>query len=112
MTLRPSTIEASRFAEPWATAVLKTVVAPDGQVWASLRRMCEVLGIDAWGQMRRLAGESWATVVEMTMTAADGKNYDTACISLDALPMWLADIDSRRVASDSRPALIRQGGDP
>lgn len=57
-----------------------------GTVWVSVRRMCDVLGLDTDSQRKRLAdpGRSpWATTVIMTGVGADGRNREVFCLDLD-----------------------------
>lgn len=75
-------------------------------VYVSIRRVCEALGIQTTRQISKLRAEPWAVVHEMCMTGPDGRNYDTSCISLDSLPMWLAGIKSGKVREEVRPKLI------
>lgn len=52
----------------------------DGREWASLRHMCDSLGIDYVTQLRKLKGRSWATVGQKPMVAADGKVREMALV--------------------------------
>lgn len=78
----------------------------DGREWASLRHMCDSLGIDYVTQLRKLKGRSWATVGQKPMVAADGKVREMALVDSKTIPMWLATIDENRVAEEARPKLI------
>ncbi|GAS95518.1 putative prophage antirepressor [Mycolicibacterium canariasense] len=78
----------------------------NGNQWAALKPMCETLGIDYSAQLKRLKGRSWAVMAVTTMTAGDGKNYQTTVIDRSTIPMWLATIDERRVADDARSQLV------
>lgn len=80
-------------------------VQQDGKTWASPKHVCDALGIDWKSQHRKLNAKSWAVMVTMTMTAADGKRYDTSVIDRRTLTMWLATIDAGRVAPEHREAL-------
>lgn len=102
------------------TTVLSTELVPfhgsmleagkaDDKVWVSVRRMCEPLEIDYSGQHQRLSRPAscpWAVVGMMPMTGPDGKVYKTFCIDLDTVPMWLATLDSSRVASHLRERIV------
>lgn len=74
-------------------------------VWVSLRRMCEALGVDMKSQHRKLAAQPWAVMVMKTTTGPDGKTYATSCLHLDSVPMWLATIAPSRVAEPVRAKL-------
>lgn len=78
----------------------------DGREWASLRHMCDSLGIDYVTQLRKLKGRSWATVGQKPMVAADGKVREMALVDSKTIPMWLATIDENRVSVEARPKLI------
>lgn len=73
----------------------------------SLRRCCENLGLDVKNQLTKLKIKEWATMVENTMVAEDGKTRSMTLISLDTLPMWLASIETRKVKPAIRDKLVR-----
>lgn len=79
----------------------------DDGIWVSVRRVCEALGLDRKSQQRRLQAAVWATGVMMTLVAEDGKQRRQFMLHLDALPMWLATIETSRVAPEVRPKLER-----
>lgn len=78
----------------------------DGREWASLRHMCDSLGIDYVTQLRKLKSRSWATVGQKPMVAADGKVREMALVDSKTIPMWLATIDENRVSAEARSKLI------
>lgn len=78
----------------------------DGHRWASLRHMCDSLGVDYSTQLRKLRSRSWATVGRMPTVAGDGKTRDMVMVDSRSIPMWLATIDENRVAAEARPVLI------
>lgn len=78
----------------------------DGREWASLRHMCDSLGIDYVTQLRKLKGRSWATVGQKPMVAADGKIREMSLVDSKTIPMWLATIDENRVSAEARSKLI------
>lgn len=80
-------------------------VQKDGTEWAAARHICDSLGIDWKSQHRKLESKSWAVVVMMTTTAADGKSYQTSMVDRRTLTMWLATIDTNRVSEAARPTL-------
>lgn len=77
-----------------------------GKVWVSIRKPCEILGIDHEAQRKRLVRSEWATTSIMEAVAADGKTRPMLFVELDTFPMWLATIDSSRVRAESREMLL------
>lgn len=93
---------------PFRGANLEAAEA-DGKVWVSVRRMCEPLEIGFNGQHEKLSDASrapWAVTRVMRMTGPDGKTYESFCLDLDSVPMWLATIDSSRVAPHLREKIV------
>lgn len=70
-----------------------------------VKRICEILGIDESGQRQKLQNKAWATAGMTSAVAQDGKIRDLFCIPLEAFPMWMATIDSNRVAEGLRAKL-------
>lgn len=77
-----------------------------GEVWVSVKRVCEALGVDHDAQRVKLRAAAWAVTVLIAATGPDGKNYETFCVDLRRLPMWLATISPSRVAERARPKLV------
>lgn len=74
---------------PFHGDTIETVAKND--TWmASLRRMCENLGVDYKTQARKLKEKKWAVVVIMPTTGSDGKTYEMAMIDRRTMTMWLA----------------------
>lgn len=76
-------------------------------VWISIRRVCEDLGIQPADQIEKLQKKPWAVVGLIPMTGPDSKRYETSCLHLDCLPMWLATIHLSRVNAAAGPRLLR-----
>ena len=84
-------------------------VKKGNDVWVSVRRACEHLGIDADSQQKKLRDANrapWSNTVIMTALDARGRKFEQFMLHLDSLPMWLATIDTGRVAEHVRPLLI------
>ena len=84
---------------------LDVVQDMDG-IWLPLKRVSEALGLNARAQIRRLQRQPWATAGLKPAVAEDGKTRELFCIHLDCLPMWLATIESSRVAPEIRDKLV------
>lgn len=89
---------------PGAGASLKAVQA-DGKEWASPRHVCDTLGVNWGSQSVKLKNKSWATVAMITTVGADGKKREMFMVDRRTLTMWLATIDTNRVAPEARPTL-------
>lgn len=100
----PREIESVTFAGADLTCVHDD---DSGEVYVSLRRACEGLGIDYRSQRRKLKSTHWATVVIMTTEAGDGSRRNLSMVDLDTLGMWLATISPGRVSDDARPKVKR-----
>ncbi|MDN8624557.1 phage antirepressor N-terminal domain-containing protein [Corynebacterium kroppenstedtii] len=90
---------------PGAQEELKAVQTEDGTQWAAARHICDVLGIDWGSQSVKLKNKSWATVAMITTVAEDGKQRTMFMVDRRTLTMWLATIDTNRVAPEVRPTL-------
>lgn len=88
---------------PGANAELKATQV-DGKEWASITHVCEILGIDSKSQRRKLHDKSWACGVMMTLQVS-GQGREVFMVDRRTLTMWLATIDTNRVAPEVRPTL-------
>ncbi|NEG55431.1 phage antirepressor N-terminal domain-containing protein [Bifidobacterium platyrrhinorum] len=77
-------------------------IAQNGTWFASLRRMCENLGVDYSRQLQKLKEKPWAVVDIMPTTGADGKTYQMTMIDRRTTTMWLAGINAGKVREDLR----------
>lgn len=82
------------------------VVQRDGQVWVSLKRVCEALGLGYGSQTQTLKRQAWATVTNIVTVGEDGKHRAMMMLDLDTFPMWLGRIDSNKVGEHARPKLV------
>lgn len=81
-------------------------VRDGADVWVSLRRMCEAIGLSADAQRIKVLKKPWAVTAMKAATGADGKVYEAFCLHIDSVPMWLATIEPGRVSAAARPMLI------
>jgi hypothetical protein len=79
----------------------------DGDVWVNFRRICDDLGLQCWGQIKRLKRQAWGTTSMMDAVAADGIKRPIVFIPRRILPMWLATVQASRCAESVRPLVIR-----
>lgn len=83
--------------------IMATVV--NGTPMVSIRHACEAIGLNYSTQAEKLAKRSWASVVPLRGTAADGKSYQLSMIDRRTFTMWLATIDTNRVSPEARPII-------
>jgi len=86
---------------------LAVTITNSGEVFVSIRRVCDALGVDFSGQLQRLKSAVWAVVEFISTTGEDGKRYTMAMIELEALPMWLANIKKVRPGLQSKLELYQ-----
>jgi len=84
---------------------LQAIRTPEGQVLVSVRRICESLGVDYGSQFRKLQSASWARVVIMTTPDERGHVQEQSLLDLNTVPMWLATINTNKVAIEIREKL-------
>lgn len=75
-------------------------------VFVSVRRACEHIGLASNGQIEKLKEKEWSVNKFILSTGPDGKMYENFMLHLDSVPMWLATIDAGRVNESARPLLI------
>lgn len=85
-------------------SIMATLV--DGKPMVSLRHACEAIGINYGSQLDKLRGKSWASVVPLRGTAADGKSYEMLMMDRRTMTMWLGGIDENRVNQAARPVIV------
>ena len=80
----------------------------DGErVLVPLVPVCDALGLNTNGQVQRLRRATWACITHAQVQLPDdAQRREVACLDLDALPMWLATIDTGRVRENARPKLV------
>ncbi len=78
-----------------------------GNIWVSLRRCCENLGIAVQAQHRKLTGKPWACITEMVIHDVTGRQQVATMIDLFSLPAWLFSIDARKVNDGVRGKLVQ-----
>lgn len=82
------------------------VIQDAGDVWVSVKRVCDVLGVAEQPQYAKLRGNQAATTTIIVAVADDGKNRAMLFISVRSLPLWLATIHPSKVSDGAREKLI------
>ena len=86
---------------------LVAIRANDGQIYVSIRHMCNSLGLDNRSQRRRIQDHSilkkgYASGVIMT---PEGVKRTSSLLRVDLVPLWLSGVDTSRVREEIRPKL-------
>jgi hypothetical protein len=82
---------------PFHDDVLEACRGPDGKVMIPIKRPCEALGLAYSSQLKKLREKTWARVAIIAIQDSAGRQQEMACIPLDRLAMWLANIDAGRI---------------
>lgn len=80
--------------------------AKEGQIYVSIRSICEGLGVDNSSQMKRIQREDIlnSCVVKMTIELS-GQNREVSFMDIDYLPYFLVGIKSSLCREEIRPML-------
>lgn len=72
--------------------------------YVAMKPVCENIGLDWVSQYKKIQRNDILNsgMVIMTIPAADGKSYETACLPLEYLNGWLFGIDAKRVKPEIR----------
>jgi len=88
---------------------LSAIRAADGQIYVSVRHLCDALGLDRASQSRRIRadeilseGYQWGVM----MTPHRGQQK-AAVLRVDLVPFWLAGLDATRAKESIRPKLTQ-----
>jgi hypothetical protein len=73
-----------------------------GDVWVSVKHICQTLEINPWTQQRKLKSYHCPVTSIMPVTEPDGV-YNVFCVLLKNLPIWLVTIEVGRGKEASRP---------
>ena len=93
---------------------LIAVRASDGQVYVSVRHLCEAVGIARQSQVRRISehhvlskGYTGGTIMIPPGRRGGGGAQPAGLLRVDLVPLWLSGIDTKRVKDDIRGKLER-----
>lgn len=82
------------------------VVVDGPDLYVSVRRVCEALGVSNQGQHAKLTSTGWATIKEILTVDEAGRSYPQFMLHIKSLPMWLATISPTKVAKAARSKLL------
>ncbi|WP_345633458.1 phage antirepressor N-terminal domain-containing protein [Streptomyces lacrimifluminis] len=104
--MSPSSPESREVVKLDLSAGSIDTVLVDGAPYVVARPAVESLGLDWKNQHDKLRSRSWATMVQATMVAADGKAREMTVVPVRTFLMLLATINEHRVAEAHRKTLI------
>jgi len=79
----------------------------DGKPHVVLKPAIEALGLDFKSQHRKIAGKSWASVVNMTMQVpGDTQRREMTVVDVRTFLMLLATVSEAKVSPEARPLLV------
>lgn len=86
---------------------LDAVMLNDASVWTPVGHVCDLLGLSAQRQTRKLRSSGWARVAIMATPSARGEQQAIA-LNAEDIPMWLGGINIKKVADPAtREKLLR-----
>jgi hypothetical protein len=88
---------------------LTAVKADDGQIYVSVRHLCEALGLNAQAQTRRILRQ---TILKsgykgVAILATPGGKQRSGVLRVDLVPLWLSGVSTKSVSESVRPKLER-----
>ena len=82
----------------------------DGQIYVSVRHLCEAIGIARQGQVRRIRdhhvlskGYAGGNIMLPPGEKGGGGRQRAGMLRVDLVPLWLSGIDTKRVKEEIRP---------
>lgn len=87
--------------------VIDAVKDEKGELWVSVRSVCEGIGVDHKRQREKIQSDPKFNWGHMSSVAEDGKDREMICIPLNQLNGWLFSINANKVREDIRPKLIQ-----
>jgi hypothetical protein len=78
----------------------------DGKTWIALKPVCEQLGIDWKSQHVKLRNDPRFSCGDITMTGADGKQYQMVALQVDQVYGWLYTINPKKISHESYQEVI------
>lgn len=86
---------------------LLAVKGSDNKIYTSVKKICENLGIDLTGQLKKLqSNEFFRGAIEKISIPSNSGIQDVSCINIDFLPLWLAGIHINKVSETIKPYLL------
>jgi len=94
---------------------LVAIRADDDRIYVSVRHLCDALGLDRRGQVRRIQRseileegyKGGAIMSPPSATGRGGGRQKANLLRVDLVPLWLSGVDTKRVKDEIRPKLIQ-----
>jgi prophage antirepressor-like protein len=85
---------------------IEAVLDENGDIWASVRRTCEHLGIAPWNQQLKLKDQPWACTMIIMVHDTTGRIQESFMLNLDSFAGWLFTIHASKVKPECRELLV------
>jgi prophage antirepressor-like protein len=82
------------------------VVMRGSDLFVSVRRVCDALGIAPNMQIEKLKTKSWTNDMMIISLDEAGRAFSQFMLHIESLPMWLATISEKKVSEAARPKLL------
>jgi len=93
--------------ETEVTAVKVADGTPEGTIYVPLRPLCVALGLNVPGQIQRIRRrKAYAEMLRTLPVPTGGGRQELICLNIEALPGWLAGIDTSRVRTELEERLV------
>jgi hypothetical protein len=102
--IQPQTVEV-----PFHGEAIEALRDPaTGIIYASIRRICENLGVAFSAQLQKLKSYHWATVSIIDTVAQDKKLRELALLPVSQVPMWLSHIHPNKLNDPAKAHKLKQ----
>jgi hypothetical protein len=78
-----------------------------GEIWVSVRSICEGIGVDWKSQWAKLSSDQKFNCGDITSVARDGRQREMVCLPLNQLNGWLFSINANKVREDVKHKLLQ-----
>lgn len=81
----------------------------DGEIFIPIKPICEAIGVNYSSQLEKLKSDptfSDSVVPLRGIPATDGKQYETTCLPLMFVYLWLGSINPKNVSEEARPKVL------
>ena len=92
---------------PFNNTDLLAHVDEQGNKWVAVRPICEGMGMDWSGQVKKLNNNPKFSCGDMSTTGSDSKTYKMKALPIKQVNTWLSEINASRCKESIRPAILQ-----